>query len=278
MADITGTAGVAEAARGAGTERGAQIVAGERVSAQAGTEVGAGVAVAGTAAVMTDAADAAQASDRRTLVFTIAKPIVFAVLLALATMAGRIPIPGTPVPITLQTFVVMVAALTMTWRQAGASIALYLAAGAAGMPVFAGGMSTAALFGPSAGFLIGFLPAAIVTALLKGNASRQVVAAGAGLRTVTAFAGGLAAGARADSSDSSTAHILRIALTVLRYFVASFIGCIALDYAIGFTVQSAITGVPFSMVALASMGFVAGDLIKAAVASLVIAGATSLKR
>lgn len=269
MADITGTAGVAEAARGAGTERGAQIVAGERVSTQAGTEVGAGVAVAGTTAVT---------SARRAFVFTIVKPVVFAVLLALATMAGRIPIPGTPVPITLQTFVVMVAALTMTWRQAGASIALYLAAGAAGLPVFAGGMSTAALFGPSAGFLIGFLPAAIVTALLKGNASRQVVAAGAGLRTVTAFAGGLASGARADSSDSSTAHILRIALTVLRYFVASFIGCIALDYAIGFTVQSAITGVPFSTVALASMGFVAGDLIKAAVASLVIAGATSLKR
>lgn len=279
MADITGTAGVAEAARGAGTERGAQIVAGERVGAQAGTEVGAGVAVAGTAAATTETAGTAQASDRRALIFAILKPIVFAVLLALATMAGRIPIPGTPVPITLQTFVVMVAALTMTWRQAGASIALYLAAGAAGMPVFAGGMSTAALFGPSAGFLIGFLPAAIVTALLKGNASRQVVAAGTGLRTVTAFAGGLAAGARADSSDSSAVvHALRIALTALRYFVASFIGCIALDYAIGFTVQSAITGVPFSTVALASMGFVAGDLIKAAVASLVIAGATSLKR
>ena len=290
MADITGIAGVAGAEQGAGAERGvagARAVAGNTTSAQTGARNGTSIAAAGTVAVMTDAADAAddadaaQASTRRELAFTILKPVVFAVLLALATMAGRIPIPGTPVPITLQTFVVMVAALTMTWRQAGAAIALYLAAGAAGLPVFAGGMSTAALFGPSAGFLIGFLPAAIVTALLKGNASRQVATTSAGLRTATAFAGsdGLAARTRAGSSDSSAVvRALRVALTVLRYFVASFIGCIALDYAIGFTVQSAITGVPFSTVALASMGFVAGDLIKAAVASLVIAGVTSLKR
>lgn len=278
MADIEDMAGAA---------RGVRTAVGNTTSAQTGARNGTSiaaagtVAVAGTSAVMTDAADAAQASTRRELAFTILKPVVFAVLLALATMAGRIPIPGTPVPITLQTFVVMVAALTMTWRQAGAAIALYLAAGAAGLPVFAGGMSTAALFGPSAGFLLGFLPAAIVTALLKGNARHQVAAAGAGLHKTTVFFadGDLTSGTHAGSSDSSASiRVLRVALTVLRYFMASFIGCIALDYAIGFTVQSAITGVPFSTVALASMGFVAGDLIKAAVASLVIAGVTSLKR
>ena len=40
------------------------------------------------------------------------KSTLFAVLLAAASMAGAVPIPGTPVPITLQTFVVMLAALT----------------------------------------------------------------------------------------------------------------------------------------------------------------------
>lgn len=277
MADIDGVTG------NAGTAQDVRTAAGKTTSAQTGALIGTSAATAGTAAVVAEAADAAdavQADARRELAFTILKPVVFAVLLALATMAGRIPIPGTPVPITLQTFVVMVAALTMTWRQAGASIALYLAAGAAGLPVFAGGMSTAALFGPSAGFLLGFLPAAIVTALLKGNANRRIDAANAGLHTATVFAADdLAAGARAGSSDSSAVvRALRVALTALRYFVASFIGCIALDYAIGFVVQSAITGVPFGTVALASMGFVAGDLIKAAVASLVIAGVASLKR
>ena len=98
------------------------------------------------------------------------KSTLFAVLLAAASMAGAVPIPGTPVPITLQTFVVMLAALMLPWKQAGAAVLMYLAAGAAGLPVFAGGASTMALVGPSAGFLIGFLPAAVVTSLLKGKA------------------------------------------------------------------------------------------------------------
>ena len=88
------------------------------------------------------------------------KPTLFAVLMWAASAAGAVPIPGTPVPITLQTFVVMLAALMLPWKQAGAAMLMYLAAGAVGLPVFAGGASTMALVGPSAGFLIGFLPAA----------------------------------------------------------------------------------------------------------------------
>ena len=94
------------------------------------------------------------------------KSTLFAVLLAAASMAGAVPIPGTPVPITLQTFVVMLAALMLPWKQAGAAVLMYLAAGAAGLPVFAGGASTMALVGPSAGFLFGFLPGVVVIALL----------------------------------------------------------------------------------------------------------------
>ena len=44
-------------------------------------------------------------------------------------------------------------------------------------------------------------------------------------------------------------------------------------YAFGFAVQSALTGVPLATVALVSMGFVAGDLVKAVIASLTIAAA-----
>ncbi|PLS29604.1 biotin transporter BioY [Bifidobacterium parmae] len=172
------------------------------------------------------------------------KPVLFAVLMWVSAAAGEIPIPGTPVPITLQTFVVMLAGLMLTWRQAGAAVAAYLAAGAAGLPVFAGGASTMALVGPSAGFLLGFLPGVVVIALLKGKAGSR--------------------GAKATF------------LAALRYFAAAILGGVAVVYAFGFLVQSALTGAPIAAVAIASMGFVIGDVVKAAVASLVAAGLARL--
>mgnify|MGYP002239049158 CR=1 FL=1 len=59
---------------------------------------------------------------------SILKPALFAVLMWTASAAGAVPIPGTPVPITLQTFVVMLAALMLPWKQAGAAMLMYLAA------------------------------------------------------------------------------------------------------------------------------------------------------
>ena len=171
---------------------------------------------------------------------SILKPALFAVLMWTASAAGAVPIPG-----TLQTFVVMLAALMLPWKQAGAAMLMYLAAGAVGLPVFAGGASTMALVGPSAGFLIGFLPAAVVTSLLKGEA-------------------------RTDSLKHG-------ALTAARYLFACVAGCIVIDYLLGFIVQSAITGVALPIVAVASMGFIAGDAVKAVVASAVVAGLAKLK-
>lgn len=117
----------------------------------------------------TTASAAATTSLARRIVAASWKPVLFAVLMWLSAAAGEIPIPGTPVPITLQTFVVMLAGLMLPWRQAGAAVATYLAAGAVGLPVFAGGTSTLALVGPSAGFLFGFLPGVVVIALLRGK-------------------------------------------------------------------------------------------------------------
>ena len=163
----------------------------------------------------------------------VALPVLFSVLMWASAAAGAVPIPGTPVPITLQTFVVMLAGLMLTPAQAAASVCLYLGAGAAGLPVFAGGMATASLVSPSGGFLIGFLPGVVVTALLKGAAKGR--------------------------------------LTALRYFAACLAGCVVVVYAFGITMQSVMTGVPFAAVALASAGFIIGDLVKAAVASLTAA-------
>ena len=110
----------------------------------------------------TTASAAATTSLARRIVAASWKPVLFAVLMWLSAAAGEIPIPGTPVPITLQTFVVMLAGLMLPWRQAGAAVATYLAAGAVGLPVFAGGTSTLALVGPSAGFLFALVGGVVV--------------------------------------------------------------------------------------------------------------------
>ncbi|PLS25291.1 biotin transporter BioY [Bifidobacterium imperatoris] len=189
---------------------------------------------------------AATSSLVRRIIAASWKPVLFTVLLWLSAAAGEIPIPGTPVPITLQTFVVMLAGLMLTWRQAGSALALYIAAGAIGLPVFAGGASTMALVGPSAGFIFGFLPGVVVIALLRGKAD-----------------------------TSSAAHA---ALTTVRYLFAAIIGGVAVVYAFGFLVQSALTGASIAAVAMASLGFVAGDIVKAAVAAVATTGLTKLSR
>ncbi len=112
---------------------------------------------------------ATRSMSRRALLRAVLPSIIVTALLCGATAVGKIPVPGTPVPITLQTFVLMLAALTLGWQRAGAGAIMYLGLGAAGVPVFAGGGSTLALIGPSGGFLIGFLPSVIVASVLAGK-------------------------------------------------------------------------------------------------------------
>lgn len=170
------------------------------------------------------------------------KIAAFAGLLCVAAMVGRIQVPGTEVGITLQTFVLMIAALTLTPVEAGSSALLYLAIGAAGAPVFSNGASTAALVGPSAGFLFGFVPAAIITALLKAPAQAHTD----GHRSVSA------------------------ALTLARNFVACALGCILVPYAVGISVQSIVTGTDIRALAAASAVFFIGDTMKAIVATAAV--------
>ena len=107
-------------------------------------------------------------SDR----FTVAKVIGFAVALAAASQIA-IPIPGTPVPITLQPMLVVLAGFWLAPRAAVASMALYLAAGALGLPVFTpiGAPGVARLLGPTGGYLLAYPVAALVGSLLSRRAS-----------------------------------------------------------------------------------------------------------
>ena len=86
--------------------------------------------------------------------------------LFLAAMA-QIQVPFFPVPMTLQTLAVMLIGLTFGFRLATATVALYLAEGALGLPVFAGFAGGPAIFlGGTAGYLVGFLAAAMAMGLM----------------------------------------------------------------------------------------------------------------
>jgi biotin transport system substrate-specific component len=86
-----------------------------------------------------------------------------------------IHLPFSPVPITGQTFAVLLSGAVLGWRRAFLSQVAYLAEGAAGLPVFADGGSTALhLVGPSGGFLLCFpLAAALVGYLVEQGVGRS---------------------------------------------------------------------------------------------------------
>jgi biotin transport system substrate-specific component len=88
----------------------------------------------------------------------------------------EIHLPYTPVPLTGQTFAVLLSGAVLGCRRGFLSQAAYLAAGAAGMPVFAGGASSAFhLVGPTGGYLWSFpVAAGLLGWLVERGASRQV--------------------------------------------------------------------------------------------------------
>jgi biotin transport system substrate-specific component len=88
------------------------------------------------------------------------RPMVYASLFAALTAVGAyISVPIGPVPIVMQNMFVFLAGLLLGSRWGLASLAVYLLAGACGLPVFAGGTGGIARFaGPTGGFLLGYLP------------------------------------------------------------------------------------------------------------------------
>ncbi|MFI6575099.1 biotin transporter BioY [Nocardiopsis sp. NPDC050513] len=92
---------------------------------------------------------------------------VFAALIAALSVAVAIPIPFSPVPITLQTLGIMLAPSLLGWKRGTLAVAAFLALGLAGLPLFAGGRGgLAVLAGPSAGFIVSWIFAALVIGVL----------------------------------------------------------------------------------------------------------------
>lgn len=94
---------------------------------------------------------------------------------ALTAVGARFEIPYQPVPFTLQTLVVLLAGAFLGPRNGAMSQLLYLAAGVAGLPVFAGGaVGFMKLFGPTGGYLLAF-PAAAAVAGYMVSRNRSLV-------------------------------------------------------------------------------------------------------
>lgn len=90
-----------------------------------------------------------------------AASLICAVVLGFSALV-RIPIPGTPVPVTLQTFALLACAGLLTRYYAIQMVAWYLALGLMGAPFFAGGSGPSHLVGATGGYLWGFFLAAWV--------------------------------------------------------------------------------------------------------------------
>lgn len=118
---------------------------------------------------------------------------------ALLWASAKVQIPFFPVPMTMQTFVVLFLGFALGSRLGAATVLLYLAEGATGLPVFAGtpekGLGLAYMAGPTGGYLAGFVVAAFVTGWFaeRGLDRRLVTAAIAALAGLVAiYALGLA--------------------------------------------------------------------------------------
>ena len=89
----------------------------------------------------------------------------------LLTISAKVKIPFYPIPMTMQTFAVLLMGIAFGWRIAVATISLYLFEGIIGLPVFSGtpekGMGLIYFTGPTMGYLIGFLFATFIAGYLN---------------------------------------------------------------------------------------------------------------
>lgn len=158
--------------------------------------------------------------------------VMAGVFVALTTVLGYlvIPLPFSPVPITGQTFAVMLAGSLLGWRAGLVSMGLFVFLGLVGIPVFAGGAAgPGILLGPRGGYILSFPLAALMIGLLVQYSRRQ------GWGT---------------------------------FFVAHLAGGIILVYSLGVTQLALVTGMTWKAAAIAgAIPFILGDVLKAAVAA-----------
>lgn len=153
-----------------------------------------------------------------------------AILAVLAYVA--VPLPFSPVPVTGQTFGVMLIGLLLGKKRGVMSLVLLLLLGAVGVPVFSGGRAgLAVLVGPTGGYLFGWILSVVVIDAVKSK--------------IQGFKGSV---------------------------IAAFVGGVVVTYLIGVPWLAASTGMTLSAaVAAGALPFLPGDLFKVIIAALTAA-------
>lgn len=185
---------------------------------------------------MTSAVIAQRALPRSWIVSVIL--VVSAAALTALAAQWRIHLPFTPVPITGQTFAVLLTGAALGWKLGGAGQLLYVAVGALGAPIFSDGRDwTEVAAGGTAGYLIGFILAAALVGWMAEHRQDR---------------------------------------TFATMFTAFILGS-AVIYAFGVTgLMIALDMSPAAAVEAGVVPFLLGDLIKAAAAGLLLPGAWRL--
>ena len=111
------------------------------------------------------------------------------------TISAKIKIPFYPVPMTMQTFVVLFLGVSLGYKIGLASVGLYLLEGIAGLPVFSNspekGVGLIYFTGPTMGYLIGFLTASYLASKINGKDNFLLVLAKLTIATSTIYLLGL---------------------------------------------------------------------------------------
>lgn len=156
---------------------------------------------------------------------------IFAAIIAALTLPGELPL-ATGVPITLQTLGVMLAGVVLGAYRGALAVALYVVLGLIGLPILSGHTGGfAVLAGPTAGFLLAFIPGALVTGLIANSAKGK--------------------------------------FSVLRTILGSIVGGIGVVYAIGVPVMAANLHVDLITAAGYVAVYLTGDFIKVALTAIV---------
>lgn len=113
---------------------------------------------------------------------TVYQMAAVALMAAVMCVLGPLSVPIGAVPISLTNFVICITVWLLGAKFGTLSVAVYLALGAVGLPVFSGyGAGLAKLAGPTGGYLIGFLPMAFIGGLFIEKSKGQPVVSGLGL-------------------------------------------------------------------------------------------------
>lgn len=162
----------------------------------------------------------------------IARIAVFAALIAALGLVGPIPVPGLPVPVTAQTLGVMLAGAVLGATRGALSVIAFEALVFVGLPLLSGGRGGPGVFvSPTAGYLVGFIAGAWAVGLITHAGSRVVW---------------------------------------WRTLLGTIVGGIPVIYAFGIPISALVARLDLGQAAIASLAFLPGDLLKAAVATLVV--------